>query len=121
MEEVLKKLKARENELEQFPDYLKRRSLFLSWLGQADKCIRKGYLQDDYYHSLFWGWIGKAEKLLEGVPIEECKGKVKIKGKKPMTKKQRLKWKAENKKEIRAYRNALQAEHMAKQRQKKVD
>lgn len=107
MEQFLAELKTREKELEQFSDYTKRRALFLSWTGQADKCIRKGFLQDDYYHALFLEWCKKAEKLLEGVPLEECKGKVKVKGQKPRQKKQRLKWKAEHKKEIRAYRAEL--------------
>lgn len=107
LQQILVNLRAREEELKEYPDYLKRRSLFLSWIGQADKCIRKGYLQDGYYHSLFKEWCVKAEKLLDGLPLEECKGKVKVKGQKPMAKKQRLKWKAEHKKEIRAYRAEL--------------
>lgn len=116
MERTLKELRAREDELKKFDDYLQRRSLFLSWTGQADKCIRKGNLQDPYYHALFLEWIKKAEMLLDGKPLKDCKGKVKVKGKKPMVKKQRLKWKAEHKKEIREYRNNLQAEHIAKQK-----
>lgn len=119
MEKALIDMKARVGELEKFDDGVKRRSLFLSWLGQADKCIRKGFLQDFYYHSLFWEWMKKAEMLLDGVPVEQCKGKVKVKGQKPMVKKQRLKWKAEHKSEIRAYRNDLQARHMANQKKGK--
>lgn len=107
LQKILADLRAKEEKLKKYPDYLKRRSLFLSWIGQADKCIRKGYLQDEYYHALFKEWCNKAEKLLEGLPLEECKGKVKVKGQKPMMKKQRLKWKAEHKKEICAYRAKL--------------
>lgn len=116
MEQTLNEFKSREKELEKFSDYTQRRSLFLSWLGQADKCLRKGYLQDEYYHALFWEWIKKAEKLLDGVPLEECKGKVIVKGKKPMEKKQRIKWKAEHKKEIRQYRQKLKEENEYKMR-----
>lgn len=115
MEQALKELRAREAELTKYPDYEKRRSLFLSWLGQADKCIRKGFLQDEYYHALFWEWIKKAEKLVNGEPLEACKGKIRIKGKKPMQKKQRLKWKAEHKTEIRAYRKQLAIKNEEKQ------
>lgn len=119
MEQTLKIIKAREEELKQFNDYDKRHSLFLSWLGQADRCIRKGNLQDPYYHALFKEWIKKVEMLLDGRPLEECKGKVKVKGKKPMKKKQKLKWKVEHKKEIQAYRNNLQAQHIASQKNHK--
>lgn len=117
LEQRLAELRERENELKQFSDYLQRRSLFLSWLGQTDKCIRKSCLQDPYYAALGEEWLNKAKGLLDGLPLEECKGKVKVKGAKPMVKKQRLKWKAEHKPEIRAYRNDLQRRNEERQRQ----
>lgn len=116
MKNKLNTLRLREEELRKYPDYEKRLGLFRSWAGQADKCIRKGYLQDNYYHELFWQWIAKCEKLLEGVPIEEVKGKVKVKGAKPMQKKQRLKWKAEHKQEICTFRKQVQRENEERQK-----
>lgn len=117
LEKALAEMREKVDELKQFDDYNQRRSLFLSWVGQADKCLRKGFLQDRYYHALFWEWLGKAQKLLDGLPLEECKGKVKVKGQKPMVKKQRVKWKAEHKAEIRAYRNEVQRKNEERQRQ----
>lgn len=116
MEQTLSKVKAREKELEKFSDYSERRNLFLSWIGQADKCIRKGNLQDPYYFALCEQWLIKCEKLLEGKPLAECKGKVKVKGAAPMTKKQRIKWKAGRKSELRAYRKELQQKNYEKQK-----
>lgn len=116
-ESGLKEMCAREKELAQYPDYEKRRSLFLSWIGQADKCLRKGNLQDSYYFSLGKEWLAKCEKLLEGKPIEECKGKVKVKGAKPLPKKQRIKWKAERKQELRQYRKMLQQKNYERQKE----
>lgn len=78
MEQILNNFKVRESELEKFDDYTKRRSLFLSWIGQADKCIRKGK-KDSYYNDLFFEWTRKIENLLDGKPLEECKGRIKIK------------------------------------------
>lgn len=121
MEQTLMRLKAREPELEKFPDYSKRKSLFLSWLGQANKCIRKGYLQDRYYHALFWKWVKKAEMLLNGFPLDECKGKVKVKGKHPISKKQRVAWKKERKSEIREYKNEIITKNNANQKKRNED
>lgn len=116
MEQKLKEMKAREAELEQYPDHMERKNLFRSWIGQADKCLRKGYLQDDYYHALMLAWLDKCEMLLEGKPLEECKGKIKIKGQKPRSKKQRIAWKAERKEEIRAYRREVQRRNNERQK-----
>lgn len=116
MKEALKKIREREDELWKYPDYQVRLGLFRSWLGQADKCQRKAKLQDPYYEKLGLAWLEKCEKLLEGIPVEEVKGKVKVKGQKAMPKKQRLKWKAEHKQEIRAYRKQVMKENERKQR-----
>lgn len=116
MEQKLQQIKEREKELNKYEDGDKRLNLFRSWIGQADKCIRKGNLQDPYYFSLCEQWLSKCEKLLEGAPIEECKGKVKVKGQKAMPKKQRLKWKAEHKQEIRSYRKQVMKENEERQR-----
>lgn len=116
MEQKYKEIKAREEELKKYSDCDKRISLFKSWLGQADKCIRKGNLQDPYYHDLCFEWLKKCELLLDGEPIEKAKGKVKVKNAKPMNKKQRIAWKQDKKKELREYRKKLQKENYARQK-----
>lgn len=116
MEQKYKEIKAREEELQKCADCDKRVSLFKSWLGQADKCIRKGNLQDPYYFSLCDLWLNKCELLLDGEPIEKAKGKVKVKGAKPMSKKQRIAWKQDKKKELREYRQELQKKNYEKQK-----
>lgn len=123
MEEALKKIRDRKDELKKYPDADIRLNLLLSWAGQADKCIRKSKLQDPYYLDLAEAWLAKCEKLLEGVPVEEVKGKVRVAGKKPMSKKQRIAWKTEHKQEIRSFRKQVQRENEEKQHQqnKKID
>lgn len=116
MKDKLNTLRLREEELRKYPDYEKRLGLFRSWLGQADKCQRKSKLQDPYYEALGLQWLAKCEKLLEGVPVEEVKGKVRVVGKKPMSKKQRLAWKAEHKQEIRTFRRQVQRENEERQK-----
>lgn len=117
MKNRLKFIRLREEELRKYPDYTERLGLFRSWVGQADKCIRKSKLQDPYYLDLAKAWLAKCEKLLEGVPVEEVKGKVHVAGKKPMSKKQRIAWKTEHKQEIRSFRKQIQKENEERQRQ----
>lgn len=116
MEKKLKEIREREEELKKYLDYDKRIGLFKSWIGQADKCIRKGNLQDPYYFSLCNEWLKKCESLLDGNLIEKAKGKVKVKGESPMSKKQRIAWKQDKKKELRKYRKKLQDKNYARQK-----
>lgn len=104
------------SKIKDLPDYQERVSLAKSWAGQVDKCKRKQNLQDPYYGALALAWEEKIAKILSGVPLSECKGKVKVKGQKPMTKKQRIAWKQENKAEIREFRKKVQKTNEEKQR-----
>lgn len=78
------------------PDYDKRVQLIKSWRGQVNKCKRKT-VKDPYYGELALEWQKKVDRALAGEPLNEVQGKVKVKGKKPMTKKQRVKYKKEQK------------------------
>lgn len=85
------------SKIEGLPDYQKRVNLVKSWHGQIVRCEKKNE-KDPYYHLLALEWRKKIDKCLSGAPLSECQGKVVVKGKKPFTKKQRLKYKEEKKK-----------------------
>lgn len=111
------KLELNFDKIRNLPDFQERVNLCKSWVGQAEKCQRKGHLQDEYYFALGQAWMEKVNKLLEGYPLEECKGKIKVKGAKPMSKKQRVAWKKENKSTIKAYRKKVQADNERRQKE----
>lgn len=78
------------------PDFAKRVALVKSWAGQINRCLKKD-AKDPYFGELAVEWQRKIDKCLNGDPLSECQGKVKVKGRKPFTKKQRLAYKAEQK------------------------
>lgn len=84
------------SKIENLPDYEKRINLIKSWQGQVNKCLRKE-VKDPYFGLLAKEWQKKIDGCLEGKPLEEVQGKVKVKGHKPFTKKQRVKYKKEQK------------------------
>lgn len=77
-------------------DYEKRVALIQSWQGQIDYCQKKK-VKDPYFELLAQEWQKKIDLCLSGAPLSECQGKVKVKDKKPMTKKQRVAYKKEQK------------------------
>lgn len=85
------------NKIKNLPDYNKRVNLIKSWAGQINRCLKKNS-KDPYFGQLALEWQKKIDKCLNGDPLGECQGKVKVNGKKPFTKKQRLAYKAEQKK-----------------------
>lgn len=100
--------------IEHLDDYEKRVNLIKSWNGQINRCQKKG-LKDPYYFSLAEEWQKKIDKCLAGLPLKEVQGKVKVKGKKPMTKKQRVAYKKEQK---RKRHEALLAMHQENKRKR---
>lgn len=86
--------------IENLPDYEKRVNLIKSWAGQISRCQKKKE-KDPYFGSLSLEWQKKIDMCLAGEPLSKCQGKVKVAGKKPFTKKQRLAYKEQKKKEKR--------------------
>lgn len=84
------------SKIENLPDYNKRVNLIKSWQGQIGRCQKKGE-KDPYFFELAESWQKKIDLCLAGAPLEECQGKVKVKGRKPFTKKQRLRYMKEKK------------------------
>lgn len=84
------------SKIQNLPDYNKRINLIKSWEGQIKRCFKKE-AKDPYYGLLAAEWQKKIDKCLEGLPLNEVQGKVKVKGKKPFTKKQRVAYKKEQK------------------------
>lgn len=60
-------------------DYEKRVALIQSWQGQINYC-RKKKVKDPYFELLEQEWQKKIDLCLAGVPLNECQGKVKVKG-----------------------------------------
>lgn len=84
--------------IEHLPDYQKRVNLIKAWNGQIERCLKKES-KDPYFGFLAKEWQKKIDKCLAGEPLESCQGKVKVKGKKPFTKKQRVAYKKAKKKQ----------------------
>lgn len=100
--------------IEHLSDYEKRVALIKSWNGQVNKCRRKA-VKDPYYDRLADEWQKKIDGCLAGLPLSEVQGKVKVRDGKPMTGKQRIKYKKEQK---RKKHEELLAQHQRNKKEK---
>lgn len=100
---IIKKIKGEAmynyEQIKNLSDYEKRVALIQSWQGQINYCQKKK-AKDPYFEFLAQEWQKKIDLCLAGAPLSECQGEVKVKGKKPMTKKQRIAYKKEQKAKI---------------------
>lgn len=77
------------HQIEDLPDFKKRKSLILSWQGQINYCNRKMLKDPKHFESLATAWQEKINRCLAGEPLNQIQGKVKAVKRTP--KKQRKK------------------------------
>lgn len=90
--------------IKHLPDYEKRVALIKSWQGQINRCLKKKE-KDPYFGFLAEEWQKKIDKCLAGLPLSEVQGKVKVKGKRPFTKKERVAYKKMKKEQAKNGKN----------------
>lgn len=95
------------DKIKNLPDYEKRVNLIKSWEGQRLRCLKKE-AKDPYFGELAKEWQKKINRCLSSEPLSQVQGKVKVKGKKPFTKKQRVAYKKQKKVERRNKSNEVE-------------